>query len=72
MAVRKYRPGRDPLPTKWHRGYVSKAQQRKFSTTPRLQKYAAGMRYWTPPVGYKPLKQKLAQLPRRKKRLKGR
>lgn len=67
---RKYRPGLDPAPTKWFRGYVSQAQRRHFMKTPALAIFRAGMDYHTPPVGNPSrgrtsIQNKLAQLPRR-------
>lgn len=68
--ARKYRPGLDPKPTVWFRGYVSQAQRRHFEKTPSLAIYRAGMDYHTPPVGNPgrgktSIKNKMAQLPRR-------
>jgi hypothetical protein len=76
MPGRKYQPGKDPKPTKWFKGYVSKAQRRHFQQDPDLSVYRAGMDYHTPPKG-NPAKSgkttisnKMAQLPRRVKRRK--
>lgn len=69
--TRKYRPGLDPKPKVWLRGYVSQAQRRHFEKTPALSIYRAGMDYHTPPLGNPTsrgktsIKNKLAQLPRR-------
>lgn len=68
--ARKYRPGLDPKPRVWFRGYVSKAQRRHFEKTGSLAIFRAGMDYHTPPVGNPArgktsIKNKLAQLPNR-------
>lgn len=68
--ARKYRPGLDPKPTRWFRGYVSQAQRRHFEKSPNLAIFRAGMDYHTPPVGNPSrgktsIKNKVAQLPRR-------
>ena len=34
---------RYPTPTRWHDGFVSRAQARKFERTPSLRKYFWGM-----------------------------
>lgn len=73
MALnRKYRPGVDPKPKVWFRGYVSQAQRRHFQGAPELAIYTAGMDYHTPPRGNPSgrkgklsIKNKMAQLPRR-------
>jgi hypothetical protein len=69
-VARKYRPGLDPKPRVWHRGYVSQAQRRHFQKTAKLAIFRAGMDYHTPPVGNPgtgktSIKNKMAQLPRR-------
>lgn len=68
--ARKYRPGLDPKPRVWFKGYVSQAQRRHFEKTPSLSIFRAGMDYHTPPVGNPgrgktSIKNKMAQLPRR-------
>jgi hypothetical protein len=68
--ARKYRPGLDPKPRVWHRGYVSQAQRRHFQKTASLAIFRPGMDYHTPPVGNPgsgktTIKNKMAQLPRR-------
>lgn len=68
--ARRYRPGLDPKPRVWFRGYVSKAQRRHFQKTPDLAIFRPGMDYHTPPVGNPgrgktSIKNKTAQLPNR-------
>lgn len=68
--ARRYRPGLDPAPTRWFRGYVSKAQRRHFQKTASLAIFRAGMDYHTPPTGNPgrgktSIQNKVAQLPRR-------
>lgn len=68
--ARAYRPGLDPKPTRWFRGYVSQAQRRHFQKTPALAIFRPGMDYFTPPRGNPTggktsVRNKLAQLPRR-------
>lgn len=55
-----------PEPTKWFKGYVSKAQKAHFDHTPKLGKFRDGMLYDTPPKGFGNAKSKIARLPKRK------
>lgn len=65
----KSKPGRPfPEPTKWKRGYVSKAQFAHFQHDPRLGKFRDGMLYDTPPSGFGNAKRKIAKLPKRVRR----
>ena len=65
----KSTPGRPfPEPTKWFRGYVSKAQFAHFQATPRLGKFRDGMLYDVPPKGFGNAKSKIARLPKRVRR----
>ena len=57
-----------PEPTKWFRGYVSKAQVNHFNRTPRLGKFRDGMLYDVPPKGFGNAKSKIARLPKRVRR----
>jgi hypothetical protein len=66
----KSKPGRPfPEPTKWFKGYVSKAQKSHFDRTPRLGKFRDGMLYDVPPKGFGNAKSKIARLPKRVRRL---
>jgi hypothetical protein len=54
-----------PEPTKWFKGYVSRAQKAHFDRTPKLGKFRDGMLYDVPPTGFGNAKSKIAKLPRR-------
>lgn len=69
---RAYDPARDPHPTKWTQGYVSRAQHTHFMRTAKLKKYRGGMAYHTPPKGKGSVHVKLSHLPARLHPRKGR